>query len=178
MTELRGEVKRMQSKTRSHLPQTANFDLIPMHTMWVTGVWQWPDASERLKNPILLSQPSNRTLKVLVRESGVFKLECTCFTTLYSFLLSRKWTSCMCVHTSLRSPHSSEQRSSRPTVSSQESAVLYRAVYARRSQSPSWSHLPPLSLCYPYVCSPCLCLYFYFVNKFICAIFLDSTYMC
>ena len=28
----------------------------------------------------------------------------------------------------------------------------------------------------PYVCSLCLCLYFCFANKFICIIFLDSTY--
>ena len=34
--------------------------------------------------------------------------------------------------------------------------------------------LPPW---YPYICSLCLCLYFCFANKFICIIFLDSTYM-
>ena len=33
--------------------------------------------------------------------------------------------------------------------------------------------LPPW---YPYICSLCLCLYFCFANKFICIIFLDSTY--
>ena len=30
----------------------------------------------------------------------------------------------------------------------------------------------------PYICSLCLCFYFYFVNKFIYNIFLYSTYMC
>ena len=33
---------------------------------------------------------------------------------------------------------------------------------------------PPL---YPYICSLRLCLYFYFANRIICTIFLDSTYM-
>ena len=36
-------------------------------------------------------------------------------------------------------------------------------------------HFPPWC---PYICSLCLCLYFWFANKFICTIFLDSTYMC
>ena len=36
--------------------------------------------------------------------------------------------------------------------------------------------IPFLSWCL-YICSLCLCLYFCFANKFISAIFLDSTYM-
>ena len=37
---------------------------------------------------------------------------------------------------------------------------------------------PPFPTLYPYVCFPCVCLYFFFVNKFIWDIFLDSTYKC
>ena len=36
--------------------------------------------------------------------------------------------------------------------------------------------LHPCHPSYSYVCSLCLCLYFCFANKFICVIFLDSTY--
>ena len=34
---------------------------------------------------------------------------------------------------------------------------------------PSWG---------PYVCSLCLCLYFWFANRFICTLFIDSAYLC
>ena len=51
-------------------------------------------------------------------------------------------------------------------------------MYICQSQSPKSSYsstlLPPGC---PYVCSLRLCLYFCFVNKIICTIFLDSTYM-
>ena len=37
--------------------------------------------------------------------------------------------------------------------------------------------IPSFSPWCPYICSLCLCLCFCFVNKFVCTIFLDSTYM-
>ena len=45
-------------------------------------------------------------------------------------------------------------------------------AYPSPSHLPSPTHLPQ----YPYILSLCLCLYFCFANKFICIIFLDSTY--
>ena len=30
----------------------------------------------------------------------------------------------------------------------------------------------------PYICSLCLCLYFWFANRFICTLFIDSTCLC
>ena len=42
---------------------------------------------------------------------------------------------------------------------------------------PIFQFIPsPFPPWYPYVCSLCLCLYFCFANKFICTIFLNSTY--
>ena len=49
-------------------------------------------------------------------------------------------------------------------------------VYICQSQSPNTSH-PPLSPCYPYICSLSLCLYFCFANRITYTIFLDSTFM-
>ena len=62
-------------------------------------------------------------------------------------------------------------------------SILYILVYICQSQSPDSSHHhhhpPPTTFppwC-PYICSLHLCLYFCPANRFICTIFLDSTYM-
>ena len=48
-------------------------------------------------------------------------------------------------------------------------------VYTCQSQSLHTSHYPPLPP--PFICSLCLYLYFFFSNKIIYTIFLNSTYM-
>ena len=55
-------------------------------------------------------------------------------------------------------------------------SILYILVYTCQSQSLNSSQSPFPPWC-PYVCSLHLCLYFCLANKFICTIFLDSTYM-
>ena len=88
--------------------------------------------------------------------------------------------SAICIHIStlfwisfpFRSPQSTEQSSVCYTVGSHQLPILYIVVYICHFQSPNSSHLP----WYPYVYSLPLCLYFCFTNKFICIIFLDSTY--
>ena len=60
-------------------------------------------------------------------------------------------------------------------VSKESDLVTKEQVYVCQSRFPNSSQPPP-SL-YPYICSLCLCLCFCFANKFICIIFLDSTYM-
>ena len=63
------------------------------------------------------------------------------------------------------------------TVASHWLPVLHMAVYMCKiliSQSAP-PFLPPLC---PHACSLCLCLYFCPADRFICTIFLDSTYMC
>ena len=54
--------------------------------------------------------------------------------------------------------------------------LLYTSVvYTCQSQSLHSSYPVLCSLC-PYVCSLCLCLYFFFANRFISTVFLNSTY--
>ena len=68
------------------------------------------------------------------------------------------------------------------TAGSYQSSILYTSVYTCESQSPNSSHhhshpataFPP---CCPYICSLHQCLYFCPENRFICTIFLGSTYM-
>ena len=64
------------------------------------------------------------------------------------------------------------------TVSSHQLSILYTVMYVCQPQSPNSSHLPPhfVSWC-PYTYSLHLCFYFRFVNRFICSIFLYSTYV-
>ena len=63
-----------------------------------------------------------------------------------------------------------------------QSSILYTSVYTCQSQSPNSAHHHPhptavfLPWC-PYVCSLHLCLNFCPANRFICTIFLGSTYM-
>ena len=63
-----------------------------------------------------------------------------------------------------------------------QSSILYTSVYTCHSQSPNSSHHQPHPLAAfppwcPYVCSLHLCLNFCSANRFICTIFLGSTYM-
>ena len=51
-----------------------------------------------------------------------------------------------------------------------------QCIYANRGLS-ILPTLFPFPLWYPYICSLWLCLYFYFANKIIYTIFLDSTHM-
>ena len=60
------------------------------------------------------------------------------------------------------------------TVGSHQLSTFYIAVCIHQPQSPHSSH-PPLPPWYPYICSPCLCLYFCFVNKITYTSF--STYI-
>jgi len=50
-------------------------------------------------------------------------------------------------------------------------------VYMRHYKSPNSTH-PPYPSWYPYICSLHLHFYFWFANKIICTIFLDSKYLC
>ena len=67
------------------------------------------------------------------------------------------------------------------TAGSYYLSILYILVYICQSQTPRSSHhhhpTPAFPPWYPYVCSLHLCLYFCLANRFICTIFLDSTYM-
>ena len=93
--------------------------------------------------------------------------------------------SAICIHISplfwisfpFRSPKSTKQSSLCYTVGSHQLSILYILVYICQSQSPSSSH-PPFPPWCPYVCSLHLCLYFCLSNRFMCTIFLDSTYTC
>ena len=65
------------------------------------------------------------------------------------------------------------------TAGSYQLSILYILVYTCQSQSPNSSHHHQPS--YPlgiHMFVLYVCLYFCFVNKNICTIFLDSTYMC
>ena len=66
------------------------------------------------------------------------------------------------------------------TAGSYQLSILYTLVYICQSQSPNSSHhhsTPTFPSRCPYVGSLHLCLYFCLANRFICTIFLDSTYM-
>ena len=68
------------------------------------------------------------------------------------------------------------------TAGSYYSSILYTSVYTCQSQSPnSAQHHPHPTAVFPpwcpYVCSLHLCLNFCPANRFICTIFLGSTYM-
>ena len=62
------------------------------------------------------------------------------------------------------------------TSTTWEALISYTVVYMCQSQSPNSSHSPFSPWC-PYVCSLYLCLYFCFADRFICTIFLDSTFV-
>ena len=59
-------------------------------------------------------------------------------------------------------------------------SLIACSVHSRLRMSTPISQFIPLPRppwC-PYVCSLCLCLYFWFSNRFICTLFIDSTYLC
>ena len=80
------------------------------------------------------------------------------------------------VHVPFFVTKSTEQSSLCCTICSHWLSVSHQALYICQSQTASLSHLhfPPW---YPYNCSLHLCLCFCLANRFISAIFLNSTYM-
>ena len=74
-----------------------------------------------------------------------------------------------------RSAQSTKLSSLRYTVGAHWLSVLHMAVHICQSQSAKSSHSPPLPS--PHVHSLHLYLYFCPSNRFICTIFLDSTYI-
>ena len=70
-----------------------------------------------------------------------------------------------------------EHRARFPGLYSRFSLVTYfnHTWYICQSQSPNLSH-PSSPTWYPYICREHLCLYSCFADRFICIIFLDSTY--
>ena len=67
-----------------------------------------------------------------------------------------------------------------PVLYSMFSLLILRAVsivYMCHYKSPNSTH-PPFPSWYPYICSLHLHFYFWFANKIICTIFLDSKYLC
>ena len=73
-------------------------------------------------------------------------------------------------------PSLSPQSMEFPVLYSRFSLIIY---FVHSSSVHMWIESPnsALPLWYPYVCSPCLCLYFCFADRFICTVFLDSTYI-
>ena len=72
-----------------------------------------------------------------------------------------------------RSPQMDEE--SRLCVQEAFSSIyfIHSSVYMSMPTSQLTASVPSW---YPHICSPCLCLYFCFANKFICTIFLHSTH--
>ena len=57
--------------------------------------------------------------------------------------------------------------------------IKWMCIYIYMStQFSNSSHPPPSATWCPYICSLCLCLYFCFVNMFICTVFFLDCYVC
>ena len=87
-----------------------------------------------------------------------------------------KRLSCMYTYIPSSSPQSIEQTSLCNIVGSHQLSILCTRVYTCQSQPLGSSYLLFSPWC-PYVCSPRVCFYFCFANKFVYIIFLDSTYI-
>ena len=109
-------------------------------------------------------------LKMFIGEYSCFIMSC-------QLLLNSKVNQLYVYHISplfqisfpFRSPQSTEQGSLSYTVGSHQQSILYTVstVNIYQSQSPNSSHSPFLPWC-SFICSLCLCLYFFFVNRIVC----------
>ena len=126
---------------------------------------------------------------LLLKKFFLFLLKFSCFTMLYYFLLYSQvnqihthththththiYACPLCQHRALSSVPCAAQQVLLCFLFSYIIVYIYLSISISQS-IPALTHFLP---CCPYICPLPLCFYFCFANRFICTIFLDSTYM-